>query len=182
MTMKMKMTRILILLYLLFDPQIASLADAWAIVHPLTSSQRDTRITQLWCRRHDNKHSGSTIDGDKITTIRRSRRSMVLQLGWMTMTVLATPALAAEVDPFAAMDELLSSGTSGLPQAFNSQGGGVNGPTTTSSTANNNNPDKTTAAPTIDSKTNTSPILKSDMSAALQESKQRRAIAPRTHG
>jgi hypothetical protein len=195
MTMTMKMARKLILLYLLFDPQIASLVDAWAIVHRLPSSQCDTRSTQLWCRRHDNKSSGSTIDDDEITTISRSRRSMVLQLGsWMpvvgmakVMTVLATPALAAEVDPFAAMDELLSSDTStGLPQAFTSQrGGGNTSPTTTTATttANNNNPDKTTAAPTIDSKTNTiSPIQTSDMAAALQESKQRRSIAPRTHG
>jgi hypothetical protein len=178
--MKMKMTRILILFCLLFDPsfKIASLSDAWAIVPPLPSSHRDTRKSKLWCRRHDNKSSGSMIDGE--ITISRSRRSMLLQLGsWMpvvgmAVTILAAPA-AAEVDPFAAMDELLA-GTSGMPQAFTSPDGG-NSPTTA------NNPNKTTP---IDSKStspsNTSPILKSDMAAALQESKKRKAIDPRTHG
>ena len=63
------------------------------------------------------------------------------------MTLLGSPAIA-EVDPFAAMDDMLSGG---LPAAVSSPG-------------------NSTASGT------------SDMAAALQESKKRRTIDPRTHG
>jgi hypothetical protein len=106
----------------------------------------------------------------------------MLQLGSLALpgmiTMLGSPpmaAAAAEVDPFAAMDDLLSEAgaptTTGLPASFASPG--------KPATNNNNN---NSQSGVDSSKTKAAPSKSSDMEAALQESKKRRTIDPRTHG
>jgi hypothetical protein len=84
--------------------------------------------------------------------------------------VTSQPATSAEIDPFAAMDEILSEGIA-------TGGSGTISSPGTSTTNTENESDDTTSKPA-----NSSPIMNSDMEAALRESKKRRKIGPTTHG
>jgi hypothetical protein len=85
--------------------------------------------------------------------------------------VTSQPAISAEIDPFAAMDEILSS------EGIATGGSGTKSSPGTSTTNTENESDDTTSKPA-----NPSPIMNLDMEAALQESKKRRKIGPTTHG
>jgi len=81
------------------------------------------------------------------------------------------PAASAEVDPFVAMDAILSEGTTSSNNFL--------GTTTTRPVTSSINTENESEAAL---KASSSPIMKSDIEAALQESKKRRKIDPRTHG
>ena len=162
-----KITRQRILFYFLVDAllKITSLSDAWLVVSPLPSSRHHI---SLCCR----STSGPIEDESSQT-----RRSM-LQFGSLLTvvgTMLASPLVvsAAEVDPFAVMDDMLSTGTTALPSSLNAPPGN---PITNDENGNKAGTDTKT------NPTTTSPNSGSDMAAALQESKKRRTVDPRTHG
>ena len=135
--------------------QITELSNAWTLESPVSFSQKCGReTTKLFQQRSD-------FDLD---SSRRSILGLVPALAGLTL--LESPAYA-EVDPFAAMDDMLSSG---LPTAVSSP---ASSPTSSQSTTIPN-PDKSAPPQTQQNA--------SDMAAALQESKKRRTIDPRTHG
>ena len=134
--------------------QITNFSDAWTLESPVSFSQKYERdTTKLFQQRSDCEYD----------SCRRSILGLAPALAGMTL--LGSPAFA-EVDPFAAMDDMLSSG---LPTAASSPG---SSPTSSQSTKSPN-PDKSAPPQTQNA---------SDMAAALQESKKRGTIDPRTHG
>lgn len=134
--------------------QITILSDAWTLESPVSFAQKCERdTTKLFHQRSDFEYDSS----------RRSVLGLAPALAGLTL--LGSPALA-EVDPFAAMDDMLSSG---LPTAASSPASSA----TSSQSTTSPNPDKSAPPQTQNA---------SDMAAALQESKKRRTIDPRTHG
>ena len=108
----------------------------------------------LFSRNFESKHEETSI----------SRRSLFNILPAVGLMTLASPSFASDVDPFAAMDDMLSSGTAGPGMS-----------------KTNSNSDKSNTKPSSDS--NKTPSTQNpDMAAALKESKKRRTIDPRTHG
>ena len=161
MIMMTSISRTLILFCCLFYSQwkISFFSDAWTLESPLPYSRRDT--TRFFYR------PIQTSNNDDVE-MSQSRRSLLRLVPMVGITMLVSPATAtAEIDPFAAMDDMLSSsGSTGLPTSFSSA---------ISPTANAS--DKTS-----DDSKNPPPANASDMAAALQESKKRKSIDPRTHG
>lgn len=150
---------LLILCCFLFDSswKVTHFSEAWTLESPVFFSQNGENKTRRLF------HRAPPLEFEA------SRRSVLkLAPALAGMTLLGSQALA-EVDPFAAMDDMLSSG--GLPEAPGSVASGSTTQTTTTSA----NPDKSAPPQTTKSASN-------DMDAALQESKKRRTIDPRTHG
>lgn len=135
-TMKGSISLLSLLCCFLLDSRwtIPHFSDAFTLESRLPFSQNDGRDTT----RLFGQTPRFQVDS--------SRRSMLKLAPLAGMALLGSPALAEVQDPFAAMDDMLSSG---LPAALPGN-----------STASGN----------------------SDMASALQESKKRRTIDPRTHG
>jgi len=185
----MSLIRKLILFSVLFDPGLKIgplLSDAWAIGSSLHRATTDTECKRSFPPTQHSASACDTNDDDEWTS--QSRRRAMLQLGSLVLPgmviILGSPLVAAsaEVDPFAAMDDLLSeAGTStstGLPSSFASPGS----PATNNNSNNNSNNSNSNQSGVDSSKTKAAPSKTSDMEAALQESRKRRTIDPRTHG
>jgi hypothetical protein len=162
--MKMKMTtRQRVICYFLAAIAVADSVSPLLLL----SSSRPPHIsthTELPCHASDPEEPTTSTNNKT----RRSMLQLMIVVG--SGAVTSQPAISAEIDPFAAMDEILSEGitTDGGSGTISSPG--------TSTTNTENESDATTKA------TNSSPITNSDMEAALQESKKRRKIGPTTHG
>ena len=144
------MIRRVILVCLLFDFQSV---DAWTLLeYPSRRPLLQHRGTALF---------GSTTDEETTSVSRRSVLKLVPTI--VGLTTLTSPCVAAEVDPFAAMDDMLSSGAAGPGNSSNISSNSSSKPSSDASNKAPSNPS-------------------SDISAALKESKQRKNIAPRTHG
>ena len=169
----------------------ASFSDAW-VASPLPSHRRgDIENAQEPRDFKDHDDLACLIDASDETIIfgSQSRRSVFRQLGSClvpAVTLLASPVPViatdpADIDPFAAMHDILSSSgattTNGLPATLSSPDdpaaktfeprGTAGGGSVREVPSSSNDPRH---------------ILQSDMAAALQESKKRRTIDPRTHG
>ncbi|OEU16085.1 hypothetical protein FRACYDRAFT_238672 [Fragilariopsis cylindrus CCMP1102] len=135
----------------------------------LLSSSRPSHIsrrTELSYHTSFDPHEEPTTN-----TSNNTRRSMLQLMIVVGSGAVTSPAISAEIDPFAAMDEILSS------EGIATGGSGTISSPGTSTTNTENESDDTTSKPA-----NPSPIMNLDMEAALQESKKRRKIGPTTHG
>ena len=137
------------------------LSFAWVMVSPVPSSYHRT-TTRLWC--------DEQISDDSETS--RSRRCVLQQLGLLfpAAAIPAACAAAEVIDPFAAMDDIISAEI-GKPSTVTTTPSVT--PVTTTNADDSRDKEDSNLAPSSQ---------QSDMEKALQEAKQRKNIAPRTHG
>uniref|UniRef100_A0A7S4ADX1 Uncharacterized protein n=1 Tax=Pseudo-nitzschia australis TaxID=44445 RepID=A0A7S4ADX1_9STRA len=191
-----------VLIYLLLDAilNFTSFSDAWAVRQPSLSYSHsigaatgggNTELRYRRRRRRRRQNADSSFENAITATTTNPSRRCMLQIfssvSVMAAAKIASPptaafaASSAEVDmvadPFAAMDDMLSSGGTDLPLSFGAPKDSTSTGTITESNITGNEKNKSSNPGA------SSPVTpNSDMAAALQESSKKRKIDPRTHG